>query len=759
MSCCSPRIISESGGLVLAAGQNKNISLRTSGTGKINVNLEDLSSLVAKVGGQREEHSGAVLAGRLEALESVLSGLTGDEGRIVGMESQLRQLTQTVESSDDTDRRLRKLKSYLVRLKRRLDLLEERLGRDQCQELRPCRNGARCVSTFSGYFCQCPPNWQGETCDEDVDECARFTSVPDLGCQNGATCLNTHGSYRCVCAPGYYGVHCRERTNSCSSGTSQEMCGHGQCVDTATAAQPFTCLCEEGWTTSGDSPSCTADINECARPDSPCSRDPPVTCINTEGSFQCGACPVGYTGNGYYCTDINECLTNNGGCSTSPRVDCLNTRGSRQCGACPAGYSGDGSVCVYLGACHISNGGCSLLAACVETANIVRCFCPPGYVGPGVGPLGCTPGSGPAHGPVAPTVPSGVVTSPCASQPCQHAATCIPTASSFLCHCASGYQGLRCEERQDFCQSQPCQHGGTCLTSLTPPGYTCECPSGFTGDNCQEEVLACGGDFSAVAGFIDFPVGDGSVYDHSLSCDYTITVEEDKVVNMTFSQFQLEGRADSRCDYDWLAVYDGPTVRDALLGRFCGDSLPGNNGTIISTRNVLFMEFRSDHSVADHGFHLSWDSVAPVCGGLITGQTRGTISSPGYPGRYPHNSHCTWTIQVDPGKTVQFHFALLNIESHPDCSYDKLEIIEASNPEHVLATYCNATNPPPPPLTSSSHEVMLRFTSDSSRDDTGFLVTWAQQAGCGRLLTEVRSSLDIIASVSTISHREKVSLK
>ena len=98
MSCCSPRIISESGGLVLAAGQNKNISLRTSGTGKINVNLEDLSSLVAKVGGQREEHSGSVLAGRLEALESVVSGLTGDEGRIVGMESQLRQLTQTVES-------------------------------------------------------------------------------------------------------------------------------------------------------------------------------------------------------------------------------------------------------------------------------------------------------------------------------------------------------------------------------------------------------------------------------------------------------------------------------------------------------------------------------------------------------------------------------------------------------------------------------------------------------------------------------------
>ena len=90
------------------AGQNRNISLRTSGSGKINLNLQDLTGLVDKLGGQREEHSGAVLSGRLELLESELSGLTGEEGRLVGLESQLRQLREAVESSDDTDRRLRR---------------------------------------------------------------------------------------------------------------------------------------------------------------------------------------------------------------------------------------------------------------------------------------------------------------------------------------------------------------------------------------------------------------------------------------------------------------------------------------------------------------------------------------------------------------------------------------------------------------------------------------------------------------------------
>ena len=36
------------------------------------------------------------------------------------------------------------------------------------------RNGGSCVDTFSGFFCQCPDTWAGPTCEQDVDECARF---------------------------------------------------------------------------------------------------------------------------------------------------------------------------------------------------------------------------------------------------------------------------------------------------------------------------------------------------------------------------------------------------------------------------------------------------------------------------------------------------------------------------------------------------------------------------------------------------------
>ena len=77
----------------------------------MNINLADLSSLASTLGSQSEEHAGPRLAARLESVEARLAELTSEEGgRLVSLETRVRTLAETINSSDDTERRLRGLR-------------------------------------------------------------------------------------------------------------------------------------------------------------------------------------------------------------------------------------------------------------------------------------------------------------------------------------------------------------------------------------------------------------------------------------------------------------------------------------------------------------------------------------------------------------------------------------------------------------------------------------------------------------------------
>uniref|UniRef100_A0A4W3K7X0 Cubilin n=1 Tax=Callorhinchus milii TaxID=7868 RepID=A0A4W3K7X0_CALMI len=576
----------------------------------------------------------------------------------------------------------------------------------------PCHNGGICMDLLNSFYCLCPNNWKGSTCTDDVDECQIYVGTP-LGCQNGATCYNTKGNYSCQCNPEWYGLQCTSKHDDCQ-GTSKDLCEHGICID-LNREQPdqpmYRCICDAGWEQASGHQACSVDIDECSLLDGPCSKTPPVNCTNTEGSYSCGDCPAGWRGNGHSCQDVNECETSNGGCSQDPMVLCLNTMGSFHCGSCPPGYEGDGKVCTTFDICSVNNGGCAPNASCTPNAgnNFPTCQCPPELIGNGYGPNGCIPAEDICE-----------KLNPCVNGEC--------TVSVCICH--PGWTGINCDQNTNECASNPCQNGGTCSDHVN--GYFCRCPAEWTGPQCQIEQEVCGKRLSGLNGTFSYPDGKEQ-YGIEVNCVWVITTDLDKVLRITFPLFQLE--ESTGCVSDFLEVRDGDSLSSNRIGSYCGNTIPEE---IISSHNSLYLWFSSDHSVVKDGFTVVWESTDPECGGHFN-ETRGIINSPGYPGNYPPNRDCYWTISVPTNLVITFTFGLLNIENHDTCNSDFLEIQDGLHQDDPsLQKYCSTVETPAPLVTTGPF-ARIHFHSDGNISDRGFSIVYITSpldTGCGGIYTE-----------------------
>ncbi|XP_043927050.1 vitamin K-dependent protein S [Protopterus annectens] len=145
---------------------------------------------------------------------------------------------------------------------------------DQCKPL-PCNKDGytACHDGSAKFTCVCRQGWQGERCEEDLNECE---DSHNGGCNQ--TCQNFLGGYRCLCENGYVlhqDEHKCEDINECD--TVNDACGTAVCVNTLGS---YVCKCDLGYKYNSTTKSCE-DINECDQ--NICSQ----TCVNTNGSYSC----------------------------------------------------------------------------------------------------------------------------------------------------------------------------------------------------------------------------------------------------------------------------------------------------------------------------------------------------------------------------------------------------------------------------------------------------------------------------------------
>jgi hypothetical protein len=357
----------------------------------------------------------------------------------------------------------------------------------------PCHNGASCADEHLGFTCTCTSAWTGDTCEEDVNECA--TSYL-YDCMENAFCNNTAGAYECLCDAGFEMVG--------SSCVEIDECASAPCVNDGTcddALLSYSCSCTSAWTGS----TCEDDVDECADALLYSCVDH-STCNNTVGSYDC-LCDAGYEWDNGECVNIDDC-------ASSPcygTATCVDGIMSYDCLCDETIFTGF-DCATDVDECIQNVFDCPSNATCENAYGGYQCDCDDGYVD-STDDERCESFD------------------ECGSDPCMNGGNCTDGHLSFTCSCPLAWTGANCEEDVDECTdstmfscidnsycsnivgsyecicddgyemvngtcesidecgSDPCMNGGSCTDDHL--SFMCSCPLAWTGANCEEDVDEC----------------------------------------------------------------------------------------------------------------------------------------------------------------------------------------------------------------------------------------------------------------------------
>ncbi|CDW53687.1 cubilin [Trichuris trichiura] len=250
----------------------------------------------------------------------------------------------------------------------------------------------------------------------------------------------------------------------------------------------------------------------------------------------------------------------------------------------------------------------------------------------------------------------------------------------------------------------------------------------------------CGGHYTNSHGIIKSPNYPDN-YENDMNCEYVISPNRTGhfFTVVEFMDFHLESKAVGRglTFFAWLRVqnlqekyvlleygekcHDYVELETLASERYlyygCGDETPA----MVTSFGGARLIFRSNSFITAKGFMAHyWTSS---CGGKFflnaeTPSAEAAVSTDSFI-KYINNMNCTWVFETESLRVVSFKFKALDIEEHPACSYDYVEILEGEGGNaRRLGKFCGS-DAPSRTIKSSGNKLILRFVTDSTQSGTG----------------------------------------
>ncbi|XP_051236068.1 signal peptide, CUB and EGF-like domain-containing protein 2 isoform X4 [Dicentrarchus labrax] len=496
------------------------------------------------------------------------------------------------------------------------------------------------------------------------------------------------------------------------------------CKDTSTGVR---CSCPVGFTLQPDGKTCK-DIDECELHNGGCEH----FCRNTIGSFECN-CRKGFKllTDERSCQDIDECFF-----ERTCDHTCVNSPGGFQC-LCNKGYTMYGLAhCGDINECSVNNGGCE--QGCENTMGGFECFCHPGYK---------------LHW----------NKKDCVAESCD--LNCVRRRSEkrlrktirtlrksinreqFHLH----FAGSDYELGKSL--GQPAELPGHCVAGQVLVGRKCvSCSVGTHYDRDQGRCVLC-------------PAGTYQDEEGQMSCEVCPGPEGREVSKVVGARNMSEcGGQCSPGQYSHdgfipclpcpLGTYQPEVGRTTCFS--CGGNLvtkrsgavtfqdcetkvqcsPGHYYNTSTHRCIRCPmgtyqgEFGQNYCVACPGNTTTdFDGSTNImqcknrqCGGEL-GDFTGYIESPNYPGNYPANVECTWTINPPPKRRILIVVPEIFLPIEDECG-DYLVMRKSSLSNSVTTYETCQTYERPIAFTSRSKRLWIQFRSNEGNSGKGFQVPY-----------------------------------